>query len=397
MSQIVVVNRVPAGLTPLGEWLAEVADQVTLLTSAKAAGGYEGSLGRVVAVEEYSDGTEMPMALDELCRTVQVERIVHVTEEDVLRAAKARDAHGIAGLSYADALPFRDKLVMKEQVARSGDVAVPAFAAVQSRDEAVRFGDEHGWPIVVKPRLGYASTNVRLVRSAEELTDDLPPSFMAEEYIPGAVYHVDGVFADGKIVYSCPSRYVNTCLSFQDSVPLGSVQLDPDDPRAIALMSFAESVAAALPPGDRAPFHLEVMEHETSGRLYFCEIACRLGGGHIPQALTLRTGINPARAWIRHQAGLPDPGDGPIELSELLYGFLLVPPRAGTLTEIAEVDVPSYVREYHVNASAPQEFSGASASTDSLVGFVVEGSTARQVEERLEECARLAEAILIWG
>lgn len=107
-----------------------------------------------------------------------------------------------------------------------------------------------------------------------------------------------------------------------------AAQLDPGDPLAVELTAFTRAVVAALPPTDRSPFHLEVIIDERTGDLVSCEIACRLGGGHMMETLTLRTGVNPARASVRDQAGLPSPAV--ITPGRTLYGWILIPPRPGT-------------------------------------------------------------------
>ncbi|XRQ06692.1 ATP-grasp domain-containing protein [Actinomadura welshii] len=394
---IIVLNRLPATVTPLAEWLAEAAGDVRLVTSTAAAAGYEGSFPAVIGVDEYSAGPDVPRVLDELCATGDVDRIVHLTEEDVLRAAAARDRYGVPGQSHENALPYRDKLVMKRRVVPSG-VRVPAFCAPDGPEEALRFAGEHGWPVVVKPRLGYASTDVHVVRTRAGLLAEVhrrdPDDLLVEEFIPGPVHHVDGFIAGGEVLFSCPSRYVNDCLAFHDSVPLGSAQMDPDDPLARELDVFTRAVVAALPATRRTPFHLEVIMDERSGEPVFCEIACRLGGGHMMEALTLRTGVNPARAWVRDQAGLPTPAA--LAAGPHRYGWVLIPPRPGTLADVADPVLPPFVRHFYVKTPVPRTFTGASTSVDSVLGFVVEGATSAEVEERLGRCVEIAETVLKW-
>lgn len=372
---------------------------MALITSAEAAVGYRGTFPTMVEIEDYSTGAGTQEALELLCQANDVTQIVHVTEEDVLRAAQARDLFGIPGQSLAEALPFRDKLVMKQRVAAAG-LRTPGFCAPRDLDEAHAFAAEFGWPVVVKPRLGYASSGVQLIRSEKQLTDEIAQrefsDILMEEYIPGLVYHVDGEAEFGELRYSCPSQYINDCLSFHDSAPLGSVQLEPSNPVAARLNAYTREVLAAMPPGDRSPFHLEVMLHEADGQLYFCEIASRLGGAHVPQALTYRTGVNPAESWIRYQCGLAVPGNGSIELSKELYGWVLIPPKRGTLLAIDVPDLPTHIQEFNVRAAAPQDFTGASASTDAVLSFVAKGETSELLERRLGEFTLVAQGFMKW-
>ncbi|WP_306360555.1 5-(carboxyamino)imidazole ribonucleotide synthase [Nocardia sp. CC227C] len=64
----------------------------------------------------------------------------------------------------------QDKLAMRRKLAELG-VPVPAFTAVASAADAVAFGDEHGWPFVLKAvRGGYDGRGVWMPADAAETT-----------------------------------------------------------------------------------------------------------------------------------------------------------------------------------------------------------------------------------
>jgi len=88
---------------------------------------------------------------------------------DVLRALV--DA-GVPVHPKPEALVFaQDKLAMRERLSRLG-VPCPAWAAVRDEAELTAFGDEHGWPVVLKtPRGGYDGKGVRLVESGSDAAD----------------------------------------------------------------------------------------------------------------------------------------------------------------------------------------------------------------------------------
>ncbi|MBF6334048.1 5-(carboxyamino)imidazole ribonucleotide synthase [Nocardia transvalensis] len=71
----------------------------------------------------------------------------------------------------------QDKLAMRRKLAELG-VPVPPFAPVESAADAVRFGDEHGWPFVLKAvRGGYDGRGVWMIGDRAEaeriVTDQL--------------------------------------------------------------------------------------------------------------------------------------------------------------------------------------------------------------------------------
>ncbi|MDT0269468.1 ATP-grasp domain-containing protein [Streptomyces sp. DSM 44915] len=399
MSGILMAHRIPSTVTPLGDWLHPVRDELTLITSAEARDSYAGTLPRLLSFDGYSETPEVEEQLERLCAAGGVRTLVHVTEDDILRCARVRDRHGLPGLRYADALPWRDKFVMKRAVAAAG-VPTPEFLVPSSAADAARFAERVGYPVVAKPRLGYASMGVRLVRDAAELAAAAavwdPNDVLLESFTEGEVLHIDGFARDGKVLFAAASRYLNNCLSFHEALPLGSVQLDQGTVEHARLTEFAEWVVSALPGLDFSPFHLEVFR-TASGELRFCEIACRLGGAHIMETLTYATGVNPARLWIEHQIGLRDGAEVPLVDTGRRYGWLLVPPRRGRLVAVrrppAEAD---FVRDFIVKTAVPRVFDGAHGSTDSYLAFTVEGADEQEVEKHLRQCMEIATHCSEW-
>lgn len=87
----------------------------------------------------------------------------------VLEALLAR---GVALHPSPDALVFaQDKAAMRARLTAMG-VPCPRWTLVRTRDDAVEFGDEVGWPFIAKtPRGGYDGKGVLLVRTAADLDD----------------------------------------------------------------------------------------------------------------------------------------------------------------------------------------------------------------------------------
>ena len=82
---------------------------------------------------------------------------------------RALVADGVTVHPGPDALIHaQDKLVMRDRLAAMG-VPVPAYTAVTEPDDVTRFGDEHGWPCVVKAaRGGYDGRGVWQPATADE-------------------------------------------------------------------------------------------------------------------------------------------------------------------------------------------------------------------------------------
>lgn len=395
---ILLAHRIPADVTPVSVWLADVADRVVLITSEEAAPGYAGQFGDMIPVADYSTSDAVVRHIDGICAEHAVSSIVHGTEDDILRLARIRDRHGITGLCEADALVFRDKYVMKAAV--SAAVSTPEYLVPVDQADIHAFVERVGLPIVVKPRLGYGSRDVTVVHEAAalmaELADRNLGDTLLEAYLPGRVHHVDGFMRGREVLLAIPSHYVNSCLSFADAESLGSVQMDEGDPLAKRLVEFADRTVAALPATGLTPFHLEVFVHDHTDDLYFCEIGARLGGGHIYETFTYLTGINPVEVWFRDQAGL-DSRELSVSLESGRYGWLLVPPRHGTLDEIADLPLSEAVVEHHLPDGLPRTFAAATASTDAVASFVVHAADAHAVETELRSCAQWAVDAMRWS
>lgn len=399
-NRVLVLNRLPSHVLPLGEWLSDIVDRVTLVTSPEVASSYEGVFRHVIGVDGHTHGD----AAEKTAATALAEggfgTVVHITEDDVLRAARLRAKFAIPGLTLEQALPYRDKLAMKQWVSAAG-VSCPAFGASASPQDAIRFAEEHGWPVVVKPRLGSGSQGVAIVHGPQELhqalsnrpTDDV----MIEQFVPGLMYHVDGIIHDGEVRLAVVSRYVNGCLAFHDSQPLGSAQLEPGDADAIEVTAFTRTAVAALPPIDFSPFHLEVFRHDDTGKLVFCEIACRIGGAHVMETLTYAVGVNPARLHVRHQIGLEYGPAVTLCQGAQRYGWLIVPPRTGRLEAIRQPTGKPWIRDFIIKTPLPKSFGPAQWSTDSYLGFVVEGRSHSEVVERLGICAAAVPDLTTWS
>lgn len=393
-----MIHRIPRSVTPLDDWLAEVAEQVTLVTSEAEYADYRTAFPRVHAVPDYADDVAVEGLLSELCHSRPISTLVHVTEDDVLRSARVRERFGLPGSRPAEALPWRDKFLMKQRVSAAG-VTTPAFTVPTDLADARHFAAEVGYPIVVKPRLGFASHGVSIVRDDAQLAACAvawnPRDVLLEAFVPGEVYHVDGFTQDGKVLHVAVSRYLNDCLAFQDCQPLGSIQLDRDDEEWDTFSDFAGHAVRALPELDFCPYHLEIFRRP-DGELVFCEIAGRLGGAHVMESFTHATGVNPARLWIRHQIGLENGPAVPLPDTGQRYGWLLIPPQHGRLVEIRPpVGVP-YVKDFIIKTSVPRDFTGAQGSTDSVIGYVVEGRDSADVERNLRRCIALTEELTCW-
>ena len=110
----------------------------------------------------------------------------------------ALEADGVVLHPSPSALVFaQDKLAMRRRLTEIG-VACPRWARVLDLASLQAFGDDVGWPVVVKvPRGGYDGKGVRVVGAPEEVADWFAQ--VAADVARGAGALVDGLLAEEKV------------------------------------------------------------------------------------------------------------------------------------------------------------------------------------------------------
>ncbi|MEE1782948.1 hypothetical protein PUR71_08465 [Streptomyces sp. SP17BM10] len=316
---LLLLNRRPL-LDRLASWFPDCAEELVVVTDPSALGdagpaAWSGRFRHLEVVDDYA-APETGDLVERLVRAHAVERILTTAESDVLRAARLRHRLGLPGQTGASALAYRDKQVMKSLAGAAG-VPVAPMRLVHDGAELADFAREHGLPVVVKAVDGVACLGQRVLTDQRSLrepgTGPWPAPLLAEAWIEGDTFHVDGLMADGAVLLSHPSRYLNSqWLTHHGSAPLVSGMLAPDDPLFARLQRAVRDVVRALPgPAGACAFHAEFFR-TADDRIVLCEIACRAGGGSIVEAFELATGVNLHGASLLGQAGravdLPGPG-----------------------------------------------------------------------------------------
>jgi 5-(carboxyamino)imidazole ribonucleotide synthase len=110
----------------------------------------------------------------------------------------ALEADGVILHPSPAALEFaQDKLAMRRRLTDIG-IACPAWAQVRDAASLQAFGDQVGWPVVVKtPRGGYDGKGVRVAGSTDEVSDWL--SDAARDATAGHGPLVDGLLVEQKV------------------------------------------------------------------------------------------------------------------------------------------------------------------------------------------------------
>ncbi|MEE1754124.1 ATP-grasp domain-containing protein [Streptomyces sp. SP18CS02] len=360
---IVVIHRWRDQHARYEDYLDHRTHRVTYVTTELAIGSVPGGAAAARVVPATDDFDAVWRAVTELRTHFGVPaRVVALNEGDLDTAALVRERLGCEGQTPGPLARFRDKLTMNEVVAGAG-IPAPAFADAPDEAAVLAFADQHGWPVVVKPRKGTASRGVMRLDSPADLPRlrALPPEpRLVQAFCPDTIFHIDGLWTGDELGPWRASRYVNTCVDFTQGEALGSVEVD--DPAVLAPLSgFTARVAGALGP-EPWVFHLEAFVGTSpDGRtsIQFLEAGYRVGGAEIPFVWREVHGIDLMHAAADIQLGrrpaLPVPD------SWRTGGWLLVPSPVPAPCRVTAWELPE--------APSPEE--GPYASVIPAVGQVV--------------------------
>ena len=187
-------------------------------------------------------------------------------------------------------------------------VAVPHTIVPKNEDEVPHLAAELGLPLVVKGEKGNAAMHVRIVRRADELLPSYREIVARErgcggrpalqEYVPGPVYSIGGLFDGGRALRVLAHRRL---LTFP---PEGGRTVKGITERPQELLDSAFAMFAALEYTGLG--HMDFVHDARDGRFRFLEINPRVWGSI---GLARLSGVDlytPYAALARGQMVAPD-------------------------------------------------------------------------------------------
>lgn len=239
-----------------------------------------------------------------MMRSKKVDRVVALDDFDVEKAALVREEFRIPGMGQTTARYFRDKLAMRVRAAEAG-IPVPPFTALFNDMAVHRYLDMTEGPWLIKPRGEASATGIKKVHTADEFWEvigrlgDRRYQFLAEQFRPGDVYHVDALSEGGKLVFCKSSRYVNTPMEVAHGGGIFRSMTLPDQSKdARELKALTTKVMKAFGMQFSAS-HTEFIRSKDTGEFVFLETSSRVGGAHLAEMVEAATGINLWREWAR--------------------------------------------------------------------------------------------------
>ena len=222
-----------------------------------------------------------------------------------LDAALRTDFNITTGLKADEIVKYKSKRLMKEYF-RDAGVPAARFAPVTTRENALAFIAQTGYPVVVKPDSGVGAAATYRLENDGDLTRffrHLPAEpYLMEEYVPGVVTTYDGVCnSRGEVLFAASHITPNSIMDMvNEGVPCCYYvdrQMPPEVEQAgkAVLKAFGAS---------RRFFHLEFFRLTADkaglgqvGDIVALEVNMRPAGGFTPDMLNFSQSVDVYQIW----------------------------------------------------------------------------------------------------
>ena len=262
------------------------------------------SLEEVFYIPENLTLQQMIHAVAYMARSVRIDRIVALDEYDMEPAAELREHMRIPGMGATTLRYFRDKLAMRERAHEEG-ILVPPFCPVLNYDVLREFMSRVEPPWVLKPRSEASAIGIRKIERAEDIwplldqLGDRQSYHLLEKFVPGEVFHVDSVIAEGKVVFSEVHKYGRPPMQTSHSGGVFTTRtLKRTSAESKKLQILQRNLQKAL-GFVRGVAHTEFIRADADKKFYFLETSARVGGAYISDLVETASGINLWREWAR--------------------------------------------------------------------------------------------------
>ncbi len=262
------------------------------------------SIDEVFLMPDLSKTQDVINAVSYLFRGNIIDRIIPLDEYDVENVATLREHLRLPGMGQTKTRFFRDKLSMRLKAQESG-IPVPNFTSVFNYDRLREFMGRVPPPWVLKPRTEAGSMGIKKINDSEELwrrfdqLGDQQSGFLLEQYVPGEVFHVDTITWDHKILFMSAQQYGRPPMDVSHGGGIFTTRsLPPDSADAVALKALNTTLIQKFDL-ERGITHAEYIKGRDDGKIYFLEVAARVGGANISDLIEAATGLNLWAEWAR--------------------------------------------------------------------------------------------------
>jgi hypothetical protein len=210
----------------------------------------------------------------------KLDRVDSHTEYWMETEARLRTDFNIPGPKVADLEAIKRKSRMK-RIFQGAGVAVARGEVVHTLEEARRFLDEVGYPVVAKPDVGVGAADTYRINDERDLdrffATKRPVDYLMEEFIHGPILTFDGLTdKDGNLVFFSSLRYSENIMEVvneDQDIYFYTLREIPAD-----LEEAGRRVLQAFDVRERF-FHFEFFRSDRDGRLIALEVNMRPPGG----------------------------------------------------------------------------------------------------------------------
>ena len=285
---------------------ARLGCDVVLLTvdKLKDADWPRESLSKLITMPEQMTPEQVLNTVSYMARGVKFDRVVALDEFDLEVAALVREHMRLPGMGESATRFFRDKLAMRVRAQQRG-VPVPEFTPVFNYDDLRSFLGSVPGPWLLKPRTNASAIGIRKIERPDEIwpildaLGDLQSHYVLERFVPGEIFHVEGITWEGKVLFGAPYKYGKPPMQTMHQGGVFSTRALPrDSSDALQLQAIHLQLLGALGL-TYGVTHSEFIKSAADGSFYFLETAARVGGAYIAEVVEYATGINPWVEWAR--------------------------------------------------------------------------------------------------
>ncbi len=393
---ILLLNRFTKKELDILDWFNDFTEDIFMVTTEDAANEYKG-LPELISLPTLLNNNRVEFEIEKLFKRNPFRIIIGLEETDIVRAGVIRDRYNLTGQSEYSARAFRDKVLMKT-LAQEGGINVPAFKKIQTPFDIIDFIKEFDYPILIKPIDGMASRGITVIRCEDELEqwleNGLTNGYMVEKFEDNSdVFHVDGIFINGEIIFSSASKYIVPLIEFNINNGSGSILLSPENPINKPLKKFVYQILKTLPTPNITSFHAEIFYNKETEELKMCEIASRTIGGQAVELIKNSYEIDLDRYITRAQSGKLDELKVEQRIQSACY---FVPPSIGYLEKIPDQPEFEWCVNFQCYGKHNHYYNGPKKVLDHFIYFLVEGEDDQEIKQRISIMLKYIEENTIW-
>jgi biotin carboxylase len=389
--------------------VVELGAELNVLNGEGRAGFWPAERYRIVGSAKIGDIVD---AAARWHAQASFDGVLTFAESAIVTAAVVARALDLPGISLAAAVASRNKMLMHQAHDRAG-APHALFRYAPTLADGLAAAEQWGYPVVIKPALGAASSFVFRADSPAELArryeiaaegartmkwalleadgiDLGPAGLVVESFLHGTEHLIEAVAWDGEVVLASVVDRIATepvagrQATFDYNLHWAPTTLSDGD-----LGRVHEALTAAVRGQGlrRSVLHAEVRFH--AGRPHVLEVTPRPGNGGLERMARVSAGYNPIEAHVEVARGRRPQVRGyrPTGICTAAHPLICQP---GTITGVV---VPPEVRTspdllFCRLAAEPGDVIKQSPVGDAIVGFI--GAVGSSRQDAMSSAARLA-------